>query len=219
MRLILITIIILCAQFLKAQVVNFNNLSTDKLNHIQFSAGLNMAVMANVEYARILYLKSKPILLSANFTLPMGQNIGDDKKFSINASGNIMEFRNWGFPIHLGIHSVHTGNKMIKITGLGTKVSINPGYYKNTWFAGVDIGYEKQLLTHIKNSDFYKEVYFSEANDGWYSGAGGNLFFGFIAGKSINHNELNLKAGYIATEKFQTLLVPYYAEIAFKINF
>ncbi len=219
MRLVLLTIMILGVQFSKAQILNFNNLSTDKLNHVQLSAGLNMAVMTNVEYGRIVHLKSKPILLSANFTLPMGHNLGDDKRFAINVSGSIIEFNKWGFPIHIGIQSVHTGNKMSRITGIGTKLSFNPGYYKKTWFAGADIVYNKHLLTHIKNSDFYKKVYYSEAKDGWYYNAGGNLFFGLIAGKSINHNELNLKLGYVVTEKLNTLLVPYYAEIAYKLKF
>ena len=63
------------------------------------------------------------------------------------------------------------------------------------------------------------DEYFSEAKDGLYKNAGGNIHFGIIAGKTLNKGELNLKLGMITTEQLNLVLVSYYAQIGYRISF
>lgn len=216
----LLCLFILVANLSSAQVFNFENISTDKKNIIQASIGLNMAVIGHVEYGRVLKFKEKLFVVSANIIIPMGEKIFDDGKVAINISGNTINYKNWKIPVHFGFFSTFTSNKMSSISTLGTQISISPGYYKKSWFVGSEITYDKFMLAYIKNSDFYREAYYSEALDGWYKNSGGNLHFGLIGGKTFsNNNEINLRVGIITTEKFNTTLVPYYALIGYKFIF
>jgi len=219
-NIILLYLFILVANLSNAQVFNFESISTDKKNIIQTSIGLNLAVIGNIEYGRVLKFKEKLYVVSANITMPMGEKMFDDGKVAINISGNTINYGNWKVPIHLGFFSTFTSNKMSSISTLGTQISINPGYYKKSWFIASEITYDKFIFSYIENSDFYREVYFSEAKDGWYKNSGGNFHFGVIGGKTFtNNNELNFKIGIISTEKFNTPLVPYYAVVGYKFVF
>lgn len=218
-KLKLLLLFTLLVNLSKAQIVNFENVTLENKNSIQASFGLDFAAMANLEYGRVIPIKGKPYVLSANFTLPFGENLFDDYKLALNLSGNILKKDNWAMPVHIGVFSTTTENKMNRIASSGFHVSINPGFYKKSWFVATEITYDKMLLSHIKNSDLYKEVYYSEAKDGWYKNTGGNFHFGFIAGKTLKKGELNIKLGMITTEQLKLVLVSYYAQIGYKISF
>jgi hypothetical protein len=202
-----------------AQIVNFENVSLERKSSIQASFGLNMAAMANLEYGRTLSIKENPFILSANATLPFGENILDDYRLAINLSSNTFKKGNWAMPAHLGLFATTTENKMNRMVSSGIHISINPGYYKKSWFVATEITYDKFLFSHIKNSKHYKEVYYSEAKDGWYKNTGGNFHFGLIAGKSLKKGELNIKLGMITTEQLNLVLVSYYAQVGYRIYF
>ncbi len=215
----LILLFTLLVNLTNAQIVNFENVSIDRKNIIQASFGLDMAVMANIEYGRVIPIKGKPYILSANVSMPFGENGFDDCQMTLNFSGNTLKKDNWAMPAHFGIFTTTTKNSMSSISSSGIRISINPGYYKASWFVASEIVYDKFLLSNIKNSDLYKKVYYSEAKDGWYKNSGGNFHFGILSGKTIGKNELNLKFGMITTEQLNLVLVSYYAQIGYRISF
>jgi len=217
-KLIIIFLLIIISDLSYSQVINFENIPVDKKNIIQTSFGLNMAVIGDIEYSRVLKFKEKTFLISANITLPMGKDFFDDRRFAINISANSFKHKNWELPIHFGVFSTFTSNKMSVISTIGTKIAINPGFYKKSWFIASEITYDKFILSYIKNSDYYKETYFLQAKDAWYKNSGGNFHFGIMGGKTIKNSELNLRIGIITTENFNSILVPYYALIGYKFT-
>lgn len=215
-RIKLILLFTLLVNISSAQVVNFENVTLETKNSIQASFSVDLAALINIEYGRVISIKNNPFILSANVGLPFGEIISDDYKIVMNISGNISKRKNWTLPAHIGLFNNRTKNSMNSVASSGFRLSITPGYYKKSWFVASEIAYEKFLLTHIENSEFYKKVYYAEAKDGWYKNSGGNIHFGIITGKTINKGELNLKFGLQTTENLNQVLVPYYVQIGYK---
>ncbi len=216
-KLLIITLFI--ANIANGQIANFENISLNKKNIIQASFGLNIAAISSIDYSRVVELKQKLYLISASVVMPMGKELFDDYKLTLGISGNLSIKNHWQAPIHIGLLGSSSNNKMAKISTFGTYISLNPGYYSESWFLASEIVYDKFILSNIANSEYYKAAYFSGARDGWYKKPGGNYHVGIIGGKTIKSSELTLKAGIVTTEKLVPLLVPYYAQVGYKFAF
>lgn len=210
---------LLFTNLVNGQIANFENISLDRKNMVQASVGLDMAVMTKIEYSRVVNIRQKLFLLSGGFTMPFGDEILDDFKLALHISGRLAKKNNWQVPFHIGVFNTSASNKFNQNSTVGAHVSVNPGYYKKTWFAAAEITYDKFILSYIKSSDFYREAYFAEVKDGWYKNTGGNFHFGVMGGKTFKNSELNFKMGLILTERLNTILVPYYARIGYRFMF
>jgi hypothetical protein len=106
-----------------------------------------------------------------------------------------------------------TENSIYSGTALRTDVVLLAGHYARRWFAVGEAGYDRAWLTYIKNSDWYRDSFYSGAVDGWYSGGGGNLHAGAKGGLTIGSVEIVLRAGITRTEALNDLDLPFYATI------
>ena len=212
-------VLVLVSNFGISQTHNFHNIPSTKKNFIQASFGLDMALMLDLNYGRVIQIKERNYILSANATLPMGDEAMDDSRFELNFTGSLWENKNWAIPASLGIHTAFVNNKMNQMASVGAQLGVYPGWYKKSGFVAMELIYDKFLVSHIRNSEVYKEVYYEDAKDGWYKNPGGNFHLGVTAGKSLKKGELNLRAGGVFSEKGRMPNVPYYAVIAYKLYF
>ena len=110
-------------------------------------------------------------------------------------------------------NSIYTG------TALRSEVVLLAGPYGRRWFALSEIGYDRAWLTYIKNSDWYRTYFYSDAKDGWYSGTGGTFAAGAKAGFAVGHVEVVVRAGITKSETLQALDLPFYATLGANYRF
>jgi hypothetical protein len=82
-----------------------------------------------------------------------------------------------------------------KITALIAQTLAAIHVYGPRWFVVAEAGHDRAWLTHVKNGDWYRTYFYSDAKDGWYSGTGGLLHGGAKGGVTIGRVEVVLRAG------------------------
>jgi hypothetical protein len=201
-----------------SQTLNFNSLKAADRHIISLNAGLEHGLIYGIGYA--YQLKSKiPLMLNAEFSAPSGNWVFDDYKTKIGGQIRFFKFRN----IHVagkvqGIFRQNT-NDYVQLSNFGSEVSATIGYYKRKWFTGVEVGFDKAIVTHFNHSNLYKEIY-PGVQDGWYEPAtGGNFNFGLLGGYSFNRSDIFLKAGLLTTEDFSKPALPFYTQLGYTIRF
>jgi hypothetical protein len=104
-------------------------------------------------------------------------------------------------------------NKAGNYNGLGLNLNLNLGYVLNRSGIGIDIQYNPFLSTHIKHSEYWREYYYANAKDGWYSSTANNLRIGAFHCQKLDNQktwEINLRGGYQTSGKFDHLIPGFY---------
>ncbi len=82
---------------------------------------------------------------------------------------------------------------------------VNFGLYKENWYLSGSMEYENIYLNHIEHTDFYRTVYYVDAVDGWYKGAGGNFQLGLETGRTFKYRyDLHLEVKVPFTERLNS---------------
>jgi hypothetical protein len=94
------------------------------------------------------------------------------------------------------------------------------GYYKPTWHAAGEFGFDKSITSHLKHSDIMRTNY-PEIRDGWYIPSGGHYYYGIQAGKSLGeYLDLSLRLGATnAQDDDENAVLPYYLQLGLGIKF
>lgn len=197
-----------------AQVMNWGGLTDGQKHIIHVNVGLNYGTTIGIGYGYKLNT-SIPVVLNMEYSFPMGQNLVDD--FKTKLGGQVQVVHAGHFATALNVNGVFRRYKSeaVALTNWGGEFSMDLGYYKPTWFVGGQIGFDKAVMTHIKNGDYLHE-YYPGIQDGWYIPTGGNFFYGLQSGLSFGKSDVSLKVGKIITQDFKTTpLLPYYTELGF----
>lgn len=201
-----------------SQTVNFNNLKTTDRHLVTLHTGLDYGLVFGGGYAYQLKSK-KPIFLNIDLSLPSGENTFDDFKTKIGGQMNYYQSKHFHFSAKVQGIFRQNENDYVRLRNFGTEVSGTFGYYKSKWFAAMEIGFDKAIVTHFKHSSIYKQIYPS-VQDGWYEPAtGGNFNFGLLVGYSFKSSDLFLKAGKVSTQNFSNPTLPFYAQLGYTIRF
>jgi hypothetical protein len=87
---------------------------------------------------------------------------------------------------------------------------------------GADFQYNPFLATQIEHSEFYRQYYYENVKDGFYSSTAQNLRLGlYVAGQfgKTKKLELNLKGGYQNNGEYDKLVPNAYAIIGINKSF
>lgn len=211
-------IIILALFFCKpvssiAQVVNWANLTKAQPHIITVHAGVEHGVVFGLGYG--YRLRSRlPLILDADYSFPGGKNLLDDLKTKLGGQVQFYKAGNFLFSAKLyGIFRRYE-NDFARLLNFGSDVSAAAGYYKPTWFVAAEGGFDKAIITHVKNAAGYKAFY-PLAKDGWYEpSTGGNFYYGLQAGYAFKQADIYIKAGKIITQDLETdLLIPVFIQL------
>lgn len=194
-----------------AQSINWSNLNTDQKHLANLNIGWEYGLVYSAGYG--YKLKSKnPIVLGLSYSFPSGKNLLDDFKTKIG--GQIAFLNTKNFQFSGSVHGVYRRyqNPLVRMQNFGCELGLTAGYYKPKWFIAAETGFDKAIVTHFKHSDLFKEVFFSEVQNGWYEPAtGGNFKCGIATGFSFPTLDITFNIGKVITQSFNTSpLIPYY---------
>lgn len=201
-----------------SQNLNWENLKPETKHLVNINVGWDYGLVFGVGYG--YQLKTKfPIVLNIAYSVPAGENLLDDYKLKIGGQIRLIKIQNFGFSAN--VHGVFRRyeNPLVRMLNFGSDFSGVVGYYKPKWFIAGEAGFDKAIVTHIKNSSAMKDIY-PAVQDGWYVPTGGNFFYGIQTGFSLKSNDLNLKIGKTITQDFKTTAsLPVYLQLGFNRRF
>lgn len=196
-----------------AQEYNWSTIQQDSRHIINANTGLDNGVIFGLGYG--YQLKTKlPVILDIEYSFPAGKNLFDDHK--VKAGGQISLIHFHKFRLNAKAYGIYRRyeNSMVRMTNFGSYFGGNIGYYGKKIFLAAEFGFDKAIVTKFHHSNTYKEIY-PDVKDGWYEPAtGGNYNYGIMAGYSFSKLNINVKAGKMIAEDFDTEpFLPFYAMI------
>jgi hypothetical protein len=144
-----------------------------------------------------------PTVLSAQFSLPAGENLIDD--FKAKVGGQVRVVQRGRFQASVAMFGLYrqTTNHLVKLQNFGGEFTGVIGYYRPRWFVAAECGFDKAIVTRIRNSEAMKHIY-PDVRDGWYVPTGGNFVFALQAGYSLESVDFILKAGKVLDQNLRT---------------
>ncbi|TAJ44397.1 MAG: hypothetical protein EPO58_17565 [Chitinophagaceae bacterium] len=204
-----------------AQVINWNNISKQNKHLLHANVAAEYGVTAGLGYHRLMPVKNFPLWVGGEFSMPAGSNLTDDFKARLGAQIKIAAFNHFQFSARVQGISRRYQNQSVTLFNFGSDFAGTLGYYKKHWFWGVEVGFDKAIVTHFKHSDWYKENIYDNVQDGWYEPAtGGNFYYGIQGGYSMKKIDFTLKAGKLLQQDFKSQpLLPFYGQIGANFRF
>jgi hypothetical protein len=212
--IIAITILIAAANSGYSQNINWKSLGEEKQNIANLNIGYDYGLTTQIGYSRVLNT-FKPIVLSADYSFPMGEKLFDDFKVRYGGQIEIIEINGFSATANVMGNFRRHETEMVRVTSFGSEFSIISGYYKPKWHIAAEFGFDKAISTHLKHSDIMKENYYSAIKDGWFVSTGGNWFYGIQASKTLGTNlGVSFRAGLTNAQGSDVnALLPYYAQV------
>jgi hypothetical protein len=123
-------------------------------------------------------------------------------------------------PVRLDGSARMLTNRSVRAVGLGTEVSLAPGWYARRWFAAADLAWDQAWTTHLRHSDAYRRVVYEDVQDGWVRLSGWTLRYGArVGGLPAPWLEIWLRTGYEQHGRFDQVAPPLYAILGTSVRF
>lgn len=213
MKTILSILIIIISNLASAQSNNWSSKKSERKSITYSSFGFDHGATLQIGHGR--YIESfKPLLITADFSIPMGNELFDDFKSRVGVQIPIYEINDLILSARLNAIFRRHETKLVRMISFGSEMNMTLGYYKKTWHLASEFGFDKSINTHLKHSSLMQENYPS-ITDGWFIPSGGHYYMGFQSGKYISSQiELNLRLG-ITNAQFddENSLIPFYTQI------
>lgn len=188
-------------------------------NRAYTTVGLDPAFIGSVGYGRVVPIMTHNFQLTTDIGVATGRVDTRDFRARVGTQTSIVH---WG-AVHLSGNAAFvargTENSIYRGFNFGADLGAAIGVYRSRWFAAVEGGKDKAIITHITNSGYYRSTYFPDAKDGWYLDAGGTIHHGFAGGITIGKTELVGRFGWLKTEHYNNVLPPVYAMLGVGFGF
>jgi hypothetical protein len=184
-------------------------------------AGLQSGVVTSVGYARGLQLDAigRTLMPFAQATMLVARPDLRDYALRVGGQVSLLAIGWFDLSTQLAFELAGTENSIYTATALRSDVALLAGHYGRRWFTVAEAGHDRAWLTYIENSDWYRNNFYADARDGWYSGTGGKLRAGAKGGVTIGAVEVVLRAGVTRTETLRELDLPFYATLGANVRF
>ena len=214
----LVTLASVCFTSAAAQNINWRSLQPGQKHIINLNAALDNSTSIGIGYGYHFNTKM-PLVLSAQYSMPFGNNVFDDFKTKLGAQLNVLELQNVLVTLHAYGIIRRYENSLASMFNFGSEFATTVGYYKKTWWIAGDFGFDKAIVTNIKHSEIMKE-YNPGIQSGWYIPTGGNFIYGLQGGYSFSKSDVSLKISSTMAQDFNTKpMVPYYAQVGWNWRF
>jgi len=158
MKNLIIIFALLSVNFSFAQNINWSSINEDQNNLAYLNFGYDFGLTTQVGYGYHLD-SNRPILLTVDYSSPMGNDLVDDFKIRLGSQISIYEKNQFMFSAKAyGIFRRHQ-TKLITMQSFGSELAAIFGYYKSSWHIASEFGFDKSITTHLKQSDIMKENY------------------------------------------------------------
>lgn len=200
---------------LTAQNINWKWAENERRHYAHLNLGYDFGITTQLGY-NYLVTNKKPILLTVDYSVPMGAQLFDDFKLRLGGQVQTLMYKDFGVSIKALAATKRHETDMVRMADIGLETSIVLGYYKPTWHIASEFGLMKPIASHLMHAEVTKEN-FPSISDGWYTSTGGHYFYGLQGGKSLNKGlDISLRIG--ATKAQGTgkdAIIPKYAQIGF----
>ena len=187
-------------------------------NHLYANFGLDPALVSTVGYGRVVPMFGHPVQLAADIGIGAAGLEVSDFRARLQANSAIVRWRSLCVSGSATFITRGTENTIYRGLNFGSDFTGRVGMYRGSWFAAGEIGFDKAIITHITNSDWYRQFY-PGAKDGWYLNAGGTFHYGVMVGAALGPVELAGRAGWQRTEDYRDLMPPMYASLGLGVGF
>ena len=214
-----IVVVMAVAEVSYSQNVNWRSLREDQRNVVQFNFSYDFGVTAQLGYSRSFTL-IKPVIVGLDCSVPMGSDLVDDFKVRIGGQIEIVEIDGFSATIKIASNFRRYQTQLVRIASFGSDFGVLAGYYRSTWYAAGEFGFDKSIATNLRHSDIMR-ANFPAIRDGWYVPTGGNFYFGIQGGKTIGESlELTLRVGGTRSQmNDEGAVLPYYAQLGLGVKF
>jgi hypothetical protein len=198
-----------------SQNINWESLKKEDRHIINLNAGLEYGLVFGAGYGYHFNL-TLPVIMNLEYSFPSGKNVTDDFKSKIGAKIRLYQLNYFQFSANIsGVYRRYETN-LVQMKNFGSDFSGILGYYRTKWFVSGEFGFDKAIVTNLKHSQTYRDVY-PDVIDGWYSPpSGGNFYYGLQTGFSLKQHDLYVKIGKIITQDFKTEpTVPLFAQLGY----
>lgn len=195
-----------------SQNVNWRWLNDESPNHVHLKIGYDFGVTTQFGYSR--YIKIiKPVLLTVDYSFPMGHIIFDDFKIRYGGQAEIVEWKNFIASFKLFGNFKRHETELVRIFNFGIESSMLVGYYKPSWHLALEFGIIKAIISNLKHSGIVKENY-PAIQDGWFKSPGGYFNYGIQSSKTIGDSfDLSFRIGFTnAFGNDKNAILPHYAQ-------
>jgi len=206
--------------FSNAQNINWTSLEKNQNDQIYLNFGYDFGLTTQLGYGHQLNM-NRPIIITADYSFPMGKNLVDD--FKIRLGGQISIFQKEEFVLSAKAYGIFRRHetKLVRMINFGSELAAIFGYYKQSWHIAAEFGFDKAISTHLKHSSVMEENYPAITN-GWFEATGGNFIFGIQMSKRMRKKfEVSLRLGATSAQaKDENAILPYYAQLGinYKLN-
>lgn len=144
----------------------------------------------------------------------------DDTKLALDSQWELWRWRGLRLPLKLGLDWVRTSNDTFTGHALASTLSTSPHRQGQGWLIGVELSWRQSWLTHLSHTDYYRQVFFEQAKDGWYSLSARQLRGGVLGvWKMGSALEGYARVGLQRDGVFNVLIPPYYASLGVNLRF
>lgn len=188
-------------------------------NRVYTTFGLDPALVSTVGYGRVVPVFGRDFVLTADVGVVTAHMDTRDFRARVGTQASVVRWRS----VHLAGSATFitrgTENTVYSALGFGADLAGALGVYRPRWFAAGEFGFDKAIITHVTNSDWYRQNVYPDAKDGWYLDAGGTYHYGVSAGYSMGSTELTARAGWRRTERWADLSPGMYATLGIGFGF
>jgi hypothetical protein len=206
-QIIIITFVLLNTSGF-SQALNTSHLNGNQKNLVFLNVGLEYGSVINLGYARSFSALPK-LITGFDLTIPAGEKFFDDYKLKAIIQMEILNRNNVRLTGTLNPIFRCLKNDLYTASGLAGEMGVIAGYYRPGWYVAGEFNIDQTILTHIKHSNQYKEL-FPGAQSGWYAITACNFNYGLQTGFNIGKTGINIRAGLSSDWKFSANTLPVY---------
>ena len=188
-------------------------------NRVYTTFGLDPAMVTSLGYGRVLPVFGKDFQFSGDVGVVTARLDTRDFRARVGTQASIARWRSVNLTGSATFIARGTDNTIYRGLNFGADLTGSLGVYRRRWFGAGEVGFDKAIVTHISNSDWYKEHFYPDAKDGWYLNAGGTYHYGLTSGITIGKMELSGRFGWRRTERYNELAPGMYTTVGVGFGF
>jgi hypothetical protein len=188
-------------------------------NRIYATAGLDPAIVTAVGVGRTVPLLGREVQVVAEFGVVASELDIKDYRARLGVQTAVIGWRSLRLTGSATFIARGTENTIYSAVGFGSDFTGTLGLYRRGWFAAGEFGFDKEIITHVTNSDWYRRWFYQDARDGWYIPTGGNFHSGLVTGVAIRGVEFAARAGLRWSEGGDAVLPPFYGSVGIGVGF
>jgi len=193
-----------------AAQANVARYGTDR-NRVYVSFGLDPAWVVSLGYGRVVPLLGHDVELISEVGVAAAHLDTHDFRARVGVQTSLVRWRSVNLTGAATFIARGTENSIYRGFNFGSDFTGTLGVYRHGWFAAGEFGFDKAIITHLSQSDWYRRYFYPGAKDGWYLDDGGTFHYGVAGGFALGRAALVGRVGWRRTEHFDQVMPPMYA--------